>query len=324
MPKVDVSGAFGSATQPAFSSGERIRRIARDVNVDVVLVVGIRDDRMRVRTAAGLHAGHLSGLQRISDVEDPDAVHAVRVGGSRAASTAGSASGRGLCRLIRCACCRGRRPCGRRRRTAASTRRPRCAIQPAIALDGHEREVAPRSRHPPARLGRPRSSAASLSPGPRRCKKSTRGSCPGAPACRSSQRRGRSSRSRGCGRVAFGSNMPSGWRMLDTSFMFIAASPALYLPGVRPSRLSGMWQGVPPPRPPPRPRPAACGRESVRRLPLEPRQSARACTAAESESVRRGAPAAAGAAAAAGGVAGFCANTVATAKLAAAVTMSRR
>src|SRR5579863_1617967 len=97
---------------------------------------------MRVRAAAGLDAGHLSRLQRIGDVEDSDAIHAIWIGWSRAtpayAPCAASVRWSARCRLTW-------RP-WRRRRWRSRANPPgrwRRAIQPTVALHRHEGEVAP-------------------------------------------------------------------------------------------------------------------------------------------------------------------------------------
>ena len=44
----------------------------RYVDVDVVLIIRIDDQRMRVRTAASLHRGHLLRIPDVGNIENPD------------------------------------------------------------------------------------------------------------------------------------------------------------------------------------------------------------------------------------------------------------
>ena len=63
------------------AAGELVARSdrarARHVDVDVPLVVGIDDERVRVRPAAGLHRRHLFRPADVADVEDADAAEAL-------------------------------------------------------------------------------------------------------------------------------------------------------------------------------------------------------------------------------------------------------
>ena len=54
-------------------------RRARVVDVDVVGVVGVGHERVRVRTATGLHARQLHGVVDVADVEDAHAAEAIGV-----------------------------------------------------------------------------------------------------------------------------------------------------------------------------------------------------------------------------------------------------
>ena len=58
-------------------------RCARDVDVNVVLIVRIDDQRVRVRAAAGLHGGDLLRILDVGNVEDPHAAETIflRTGG---------------------------------------------------------------------------------------------------------------------------------------------------------------------------------------------------------------------------------------------------
>ena len=61
-------------------SGRTDARGAGDVDVDVVLVFGVDDQGVGVRAAAGLDVSHLLGVVDVGDVEDADALDAVRAG----------------------------------------------------------------------------------------------------------------------------------------------------------------------------------------------------------------------------------------------------
>ncbi len=76
-------------------------RGAGDVDVDIVLVLGVDHEGVGVGATAGLNVNHLLWVVNIGDVEDPNALHAVRAGrrlarpkGSHGRSIGGSVAGR--------------------------------------------------------------------------------------------------------------------------------------------------------------------------------------------------------------------------------------
>ena len=63
----------------------RLTNVSRpgDVDVDVVLVLRVDHERMRVRAAAALHGGDLLRIREVADIEDADAAEPVRAGRRR-------------------------------------------------------------------------------------------------------------------------------------------------------------------------------------------------------------------------------------------------
>ena len=56
---------------------------SRNVDVDVVLVLGVDDQGVRVRTAAALHGGHLLRIGQVADIENADTAEPVTAGRRR-------------------------------------------------------------------------------------------------------------------------------------------------------------------------------------------------------------------------------------------------
>jgi hypothetical protein len=71
-----LSGASPRAAGQLFRLAHE--RCARDVDIDVVLVVRIDHQRMRVRSAAGLHRCHLLRILDVGNIEDSHAAETVR------------------------------------------------------------------------------------------------------------------------------------------------------------------------------------------------------------------------------------------------------
>ena len=59
------------------------KRSSRDIDVDVVLVIRIDDQRVRVRAAASLHGCHLLRISDVADIEDSHAAETIFLCGRR-------------------------------------------------------------------------------------------------------------------------------------------------------------------------------------------------------------------------------------------------
>ena len=59
---------------------------AGDIDVDVVLILGIDHQRVGVRSAAALHGGDLFGIREVADIENADAAETVGAGRAAGAS----------------------------------------------------------------------------------------------------------------------------------------------------------------------------------------------------------------------------------------------
>ncbi len=72
---VGVVDAAARASRQLLSRANR--RVARHIQVDIVLIVRIRHQRVRVRSTASLHARKLLRMQNVADVEDAHAAEAL-------------------------------------------------------------------------------------------------------------------------------------------------------------------------------------------------------------------------------------------------------
>ena len=108
---------------------------AGNIDVDIVLILRINQQRVGVGTATALHGGNLLRIADVGDIEDANAAEAVRAGGrQRAGPTRGRSTGSG-----------GSGGWRRRRRNVAGGQRDalRTAVRASVqGLGGHEHQMA--------------------------------------------------------------------------------------------------------------------------------------------------------------------------------------